>query len=228
MANRTINRREEQKPSTARSHYVSDSTGQESQDERRCKQKAMRQLATDITNRMKSWERKTPPLLMNQIFLHLFTAEQPWFTSGRGWGLVMAEYGWGGRKGAERKVAGGALLSVRLCLSSALWILHRSFHGKCTGTDYRCLERVSKRNREGGGGRGASRGWRIWFCSQKMSSRVCSFQIPDYAHPSNCYTLSSHLFTLFIYSGIQQVSLAFTLHCCILQDLFSAPLLRRT
>lgn len=43
------------------------------------------------------------------------------------------------------------MLSVRLCLSSALQVLHRSFHGKCTGTDYRWLERVRKRERERGG-----------------------------------------------------------------------------
>lgn len=36
------------------------------------------------------------------------------------------------------------MLSVRLCLSSALRVLHRSFHGKCTGTDYRWLERESE------------------------------------------------------------------------------------
>lgn len=53
--------------------------------------------------------------------------------------------------GLREKGKGGALLSVRLCLSSALQTLHRSFHGKCTGTDYRRLERVSKRNGEGGG-----------------------------------------------------------------------------
>lgn len=58
-----------------------------------------------------------------------------------------------------------------------------------------------EREREKGGG-----GW-AWFCSQKMSSRVSSLQIPDYAHPYNCFTLSTDLFTLFIYSGIQQVSL---------------------
>lgn len=37
------------------------------------------------------------------------------------------------------------MLSVRLCLSSALRALHRSFHGKCTGTDYDRLEREGGR-----------------------------------------------------------------------------------
>lgn len=95
------------------------------------------------------------------------------------------------------------MLSVRLCLSSALRVLHRSFHGKCTGTDYRRLEREGERERRGG---------RARFCSQKMSSRVSSLQIPDYAHPYNCFTLSSDLFTLFIYSGIQQVSLSLSIY----------------
>lgn len=54
---------------------------------------------------------------------------------------------------------------------------------------------------------GERRGGGVWFCSQKMSSRVSCLQIPDYAHPYNCFTLSTDLFTLFIYSGIQQVSL---------------------
>lgn len=105
------------------------------------------------------------------------------------------------------------MLSVRLCLSSALRVLHRSFHGKCTGTDYHRLER--EREREKGGVRGG----RAWFCSQKMSSRVSSLQIPDYAHPYNCFTLSTDLFTLFIYSGIQQVSLSLL---SILQNHFSS------
>lgn len=33
------------------------------------------------------------------------------------------------------------MLSVGLCLSSALGVLHRSFHGDCTGTDYGRLQR---------------------------------------------------------------------------------------
>lgn len=106
-----------------------------------------------------------------------------------------------GRGGGQWR---GLMLSVRLCLSSALGVLHRSFHGKCTGTDYRRLERerASEWEREKGW-----RGGRVWFCSQKMSSRVSRLQIPDYAHPYNCFTLSTDLFTLFIYSDIQQVSL---------------------
>lgn len=113
----------------------------------------------------------------------------------------------GGEAGDLRRrgAAKGLMLSVRLCLSSALQVLHRSFHGKCTGTDYRWLERVRKRERGEGGD---WRGGRAWFCSQKMSSGVSSLQIPDYAHPYNCFTLSSDLFTFFIYSGIQQVPLA--------------------
>lgn len=144
--------------------------------------------------------KQTTPLVMNQIFFFLFKAEGPRFTSGR------EMRAGNGERGVRRVIwEGGAakelMLSVRLCLSSALQVLHRSFHGKCTGTDYRWLERVRKRERERGGSEG-------WFCSQKMSSRVSSLQIPDYAHPYNCFTLSSDLFTFFIYSGIQQVSLA--------------------
>lgn len=45
----------------------------------------------------------------------------------------------------------GLMLSVRLCLSSALRVLHRSFHGKCTGTDYHRLERERARERRGSG-----------------------------------------------------------------------------
>lgn len=104
---------------------------------------------------------------------------------------VVWRWGWG--VGGQRR---GLMLSVRLCLSSALGVLHRSFHGKCTGTDYHRLER--ERAREKGAGR-------AWVCIQKMSSRVSSLQIPDYAHPYNCFTLLHY--TLFIYSGIQQVPL---------------------
>lgn len=43
----------------------------------------------------------------------------------------------------------GLMLSVRLCLSSALRVLHRSFHGKCTGTDYHRLERERAGERGG-------------------------------------------------------------------------------
>lgn len=43
---------------------------------------------------------------------------------------------------------GGLMLSVRLCLSSALAVLHRSFHGGCTGTDYRQLEREQAGEKE--------------------------------------------------------------------------------
>lgn len=42
---------------------------------------------------------------------------------------------------------GGLMLSVKLCLSSALRVLHRSFHGKCSGTDYHRLERERARER---------------------------------------------------------------------------------
>lgn len=41
----------------------------------------------------------------------------------------------------------GLMLSVRLCLSSALGVLDRSFHGKCTGTDYHRLVRERGRGR---------------------------------------------------------------------------------
>lgn len=37
------------------------------------------------------------------------------------------------------------MLSARHCLSTALPVLHRSFHGECTGTDYRGLEGASER-----------------------------------------------------------------------------------
>lgn len=49
--------------------------------------------------------------------------------------------------GGQRR---GLMLSVRLCLSSALGVLHRSFHGKCTGTDYHRLERERASERKGG------------------------------------------------------------------------------
>lgn len=76
-----------------------------------------------------------------------------------------------GRTGWQQR---GLMLSVRLCLSSALGVLHRSFHGKCTGTDYHRLERERARET------GASR---VWVCDQKMSVTVSSLQIPDYAFP---------------------------------------------
>lgn len=61
------------------------------------------------------------------------------------------EAGGFGREGVQGR---GLMLSVRLCLSSALRVLHRSFHGKCTGTDYHRLERERARERGGGAGPG--------------------------------------------------------------------------
>lgn len=57
-----------------------------------------------------------------------------------------------GERGGEAGSLGGGqlrglMLSVRLCLSSALGVLHRSFHGKCTGTDYHRLARERARER---------------------------------------------------------------------------------
>ena len=51
----------------------------------------------------------------------------------------------------------GLMLSVKLCLSSALRVLHRSFHGECTGTDYHRLER--ERGRKSGVWGGAGPGF---------------------------------------------------------------------
>lgn len=42
---------------------------------------------------------------------------------------------------ARGRQGGRLMLSVGLCLSSELGVLHRSFHGECTGTDYGPLQR---------------------------------------------------------------------------------------
>lgn len=62
--------------------------------------------------------------------------------NGVGAGVFVRRRWFGGGKG------GGLMLSVRLCLSSALAVLHRSFHGGCTGTDYRQLEREQAGEKE--------------------------------------------------------------------------------
>lgn len=63
------------------------------------------------------------------------------------------------------------ILSVRLCLSSVLGVLHHMFHGKCTGADYHGLER----EREGKSEKGFVQ---AWDCVQKMSSRVSILRNP--------------------------------------------------
>lgn len=115
----------------------------------------------------------------------------------------MARGGWGGwfEKGGQRR-------SLCYLLGFACPVHYKSCIAHFMAS---VLEQIiagwREWEREKGRG-GDRRGGRAWFCSQKMSSRVSSLQIPDYAHPYNCFTLSSDLFTFFIYSGIQQVSLA--------------------
>lgn len=145
---------------------------------------------------------------MNQIFSLLFTAEAPWCASGRGWGLVMAESGvrqW--RRRRRRAVWEGGCSEGGLCylLGFACPVHYESCIAHFMAS---VLEQIITGWREREREKGGVRGGRAWFCSQKMSSRVSSLQIPDYAHPYNCFTLSTDLFTLFIYSGIQQVSLS--------------------
>ena len=168
------------------------------------KHKVTRQLATDIIYQMKSRGEKTTPLVMNQIFSLLFTAEAPWCASGRGWGLVMAESGVRRRR---RAVWEGGCSEGGLCylLGFACPVHYESCIAHFMAS---VLEQIITGWREREREKGGVRGGRAWFCSQKMSSRVSSLQIPDYAHPYNCFTLSTDLFTLFIYSGIQQVSLS--------------------
>jgi len=205
----TINRREEHRTITTSSHWVPDSEGHKSQDEIRCEQKATRQLATDIIYQIKGWGEKTTPLVMNQIFPFLFTAEGAWFTSGRGCGLVLARAG-------VRWVDGGRrlMLSVRLCLSTALRVLHHSFHGKCTETDYRRLERVRKKKGRGGGGAAAGPGFvvRRWAAEWAASKSLIMHTPTIATHYPPIYSL--YLFTL-------AFSRFLPLHCCMLQHHFS-------
>lgn len=88
------------------------------------------------------------------------------------------------------------MLSVKLCLSSALAVLHRSFHGKCTGTDYHRLERERARER-------GLAGLGLWSEDERQSE-----QPPN---PWLCTPLIIS-YTLFIYSGVQQVP--FRNHLC--------------
>lgn len=95
------------------------------------------------------------------------------------------------------------MLSVRLCLSRALRVLHRSFHGKCTGTDYCWLKR--ERGRERDVEREEGEWERPGFVVRDEEESELTPN-PWLCTPHNCLTLAIDLFTLFIYSGIQQVS----------------------
>lgn len=66
--------------------------------------------------------------------------------NGVGAGVLVRRRWFGG--GCREGGVGRLMLSVGLCLSSALAVLHRSFHGGCTGTDYHQLERQQAGEKE--------------------------------------------------------------------------------
>lgn len=88
------------------------------------------------------------------------------------------------------------VLSVRQCLSTALPVLHRSFHGDCTGTDYRGLEGASEGESRGvdGGADGSRFVVRRWAAEWAASKSLIMHTPTIAAHYPPIYSL--YLFTL--------------------------------